>query len=116
MTLDVHIVSHTHWDREWYHTLERFRQRLVPLINELLDDPPHLPESFLLDGQAIVVEDYLDATRGPTMLVLQRDSTDRPVHVVWGIRKDTEGPAVLVTAYRPDPLLWSSDFTKRRTP
>jgi len=64
MTLDVHIVSHTHWDREWYHTLERFRQRLVPLINELLDDPPHLPESFLLDGQAIVVEDYLDVSAG----------------------------------------------------
>ena len=60
MTLDVHIVSHTHWDREWYHPLERFRQRLVALIDEVLDDPPREPESFLLDGQAIVVEDYLD--------------------------------------------------------
>jgi hypothetical protein len=30
-----------------------------------------------------------------------------PVHMVWGIRKDSQGPAVLVTAYRPDPLLWS---------
>jgi len=60
MTLDVHIVSHTHWDREWYHPLERFRQRLVALIDELLDDPPRKPESFLLDGQAIVLEDYVD--------------------------------------------------------
>ena len=40
MALDVHIVSHTHWDREWYHPAERFRQRLVALIDDLLDDPP----------------------------------------------------------------------------
>ena len=57
--LDAHIVSHTHWDREWYHPVERFRQRLVALIDELIDDPPRPGESFLLDGQAIVLEDYL---------------------------------------------------------
>jgi alpha-mannosidase len=57
--LDAHIVSHTHWDREWYHPLERFRQRLVALIDELIEDPPSAGESFLLDGQAIVLEDYL---------------------------------------------------------
>ena len=39
---------------------------------------------------------------------LQRDAAARPVHVVWGIRKDNQGPAALVTAY-PDPLLWSPD-------
>ena len=37
----------------------RFRQRLVALVDELLADPPAAPASFLLDGQAIVVEDYL---------------------------------------------------------
>ena len=56
---DLYVVSHTHWDREWYHTAERFRQRLVALIDDLLDDPPAVGESFLLDGQAIVLEDYL---------------------------------------------------------
>jgi len=56
---EIHVVAHTHWDREWYHAAERFRQRLIPLVDELLDDPPPAGESFLLDGQAIVLEDYL---------------------------------------------------------
>ena len=62
-TLDVHLVSHTHWDREWYHTAARFRQRLVALVDELLDAPPPDGSAFLLDGQAVVLDDYL-AVRG----------------------------------------------------
>src|SRR3712207_9300921 len=56
---EVHIVSHTHWDREWYHPVGRFRQRLVELIDELIDEPPRAGESFLIDGQGVVLEDYL---------------------------------------------------------
>ncbi len=55
----IHVVSHTHWDREWYHTAGRFRQRLVALVDELLDDPPADGASFLLDGQTVVLDDYL---------------------------------------------------------
>jgi mannosylglycerate hydrolase len=58
--LTAHVVAHTHWDREWYHPFVRFRQRLVTLIDELLDHPPGEGESFLLDGQGIVLEDYLE--------------------------------------------------------
>ena len=36
-----------------------------------------------------------------------------PIHVVWGIPKGARSPAVLVTAYRPDPAKWSSDFIRR---
>ena len=39
-SLEFYVVAHTHWDREWYHAADRFRQRLVALIDELLDDPP----------------------------------------------------------------------------
>ena len=55
--LDLHVVTHTHWDREWYHPAERFRVRLVALIDQLLDDPGE--HAFLLDGQTVVLEDYL---------------------------------------------------------
>lgn len=57
--LTVHVVSHTHWDREWYLPAERFRQRLVALIDEVLDLPPTDGSAFLLDGQTVVLEDYL---------------------------------------------------------
>ena len=59
-SLRVLVVSHTHWDREWYHAAGRFRQRLVALVDDLLDDPPRDGQSFLLDGQGIVLDDYLD--------------------------------------------------------
>jgi alpha-mannosidase len=57
--LSAHVVAHTHWDREWYHPFVRFRQRLVALVDDLLDNPPASDESFLLDGQAVILEDYV---------------------------------------------------------
>lgn len=64
-------------------------------------------------GAAIVVEDYADAERGPSVLLLQHEPSGGIIHAVWGISKGAAGPAVLVTAYRPDPQRWSADFTKR---
>jgi hypothetical protein len=85
-------------------------------FREMAADGILLDDLFGNLDSAVVIEDYFDAIRGPTVLVLQKDALGQPVHVVWGIRKGSEGPAVLVTAYRPDPLRWSPDFMKRRTP
>lgn len=59
--LRVCVVSHTHWDREWYHGSGYFAQRLVALVDAILALPKsELSASpFLLDGQAIVLADYL---------------------------------------------------------
>jgi len=58
----LHVVSHTHWDREWYQPFQRFRIRLVRLIDRLLgilaQDPSF--RYFTLDGQTVILEDYLD--------------------------------------------------------
>lgn len=63
---------------------------------------------------AIIVEEYPEYAKGEAVLVLQYDSKGAPVHVLWGIPKGQSSPAVLVTAYRPDPRRWSSDFLRRR--
>jgi len=59
--ITYHLVPHTHWDREWYLTRAGFVARLVPVLDDLvgrLDGDPGF-RSFLLDGQTVLVEDYL---------------------------------------------------------
>ena len=60
------VVPHTHWDREWYAPLETMRFHLVRFFDELvetLEAEPDLP-AFLLDGQSIMLEDYLEIRTG----------------------------------------------------
>ncbi|MCJ7723808.1 MAG: hypothetical protein MUP03_06715, partial [Anaerolineales bacterium] len=57
----LHLISHTHWDREWYLTFQQFRLKLVHLIDGLLEilESDREYRHFMLDGQTIVLDDYL---------------------------------------------------------
>ncbi|MEU0566589.1 alpha-mannosidase [Nonomuraea sp. NPDC005983] len=61
MTTEIVVVPHTHWDREWYEPFQRFRLRLVALLDEVLDTMEREPRyHFTLDGQLACVDDYLE--------------------------------------------------------
>ena len=73
-------------------------------IRDALDGLPH----------AVVVEDYPTYAKGPCVLVLQHVGEGQPIHVVWGIAMGQSTPAVLITAYRPDPSRWDASWRRRR--
>lgn len=74
-----------------------------------------LPERDLAYGidDAIVVEEYPVGNIGPSVLLLQYDTSDQPLHVVWGIKRGEADVAWVITAYRPDDR-WESDLMTRR--
>jgi 2-O-(6-phospho-alpha-D-mannosyl)-D-glycerate hydrolase len=118
------VVSHTHWDREWYQPFETFRVRLVRMMDSLLDlfqrDPDF--KHFALDGQTIPVDDYLEVRPerrylierliregrlliGPNYILpdeflIGAESWVRNLQI--GIRSAREYGAVMTVGYSPD--------------
>lgn len=62
-SLTFHLIFHTHWDREWHLPRAAFHARLVEVMDDLLDRLGRDSglESFLLDGQTVLLEDYVRA-------------------------------------------------------
>jgi hypothetical protein len=84
-------------------------------VKELSDDGILIEPLIAGITDCVVVEEYPDYHKGPCVLVMQR-LEGRPVHLLWGVPKGTTEPAVLITAYLPDPDRWDESSTKRRTP
>jgi Domain of unknown function (DUF4258) len=82
---------------------------------ELEADGLHVHDIVNGLGDAVVVEDYPTYPKGSCVLVLEHDGSNQPIHVVWGIPAGQDSPAVVVTAYRPDPAKWDDTWRKRRT-
>lgn len=61
MKKQAHVISHSHWDREWYLPYEKHHMLEVEFMDKLLDTLERDPEfkSFHLDGQTIMLDDYL---------------------------------------------------------
>src|SRR6266566_4583268 len=61
--LIFHLIAHTHWDREWYLPQATFQTRLVLMLDDLIErlQADAGFRTFLLDGQTVLLEDYLSA-------------------------------------------------------
>jgi mannosylglycerate hydrolase len=85
----VHLVPHTHWDREWYEPFQTFRMRLVELVDELLERMDGDPRMrFTLDGQAATIDDYLEVRPAAEPLIRRLIAEDRLAIGPWQILMD----------------------------
>lgn len=57
----VHVVPHSHWDREWYFTTSRSKIYLMKDFKDVLDTLEEQEEFkfFMIDAQASLLDDYL---------------------------------------------------------
>jgi len=58
----MHVISHTHWDREWRYSFQQFRIMLVEMMDHVLAMLAENPDYrfFHLDSQTIVLDDYFE--------------------------------------------------------
>ncbi|HET8681078.1 MAG TPA: glycoside hydrolase family 38 C-terminal domain-containing protein [Micromonosporaceae bacterium] len=119
----VYLVPHTHWDREWYEPFQRFRLRLVDLLDDVIARAEADPTfHFTLDGQLAAVDDYLEvrpeaAPRiaalvhtgqfaiGPWAILMDEflcsgESIVR--NLEWGLRRAGELGGAMPVGYLPD--------------
>ena len=95
----VHIIPHSHWDKEWYFTSSRSKIYLIKHIKEVLDVLENKEDFgfFLMDAQSSLIEDYLkycpsDEERLKKLISEKKffnrplEYTDRPAGNISGIR------------------------------
>ena len=97
--ITFHVISHTHWDREWYLPFEVFRLELVELIDNLLNILDHNKNFiFHLDGQSIILQDYLEISPDKKELIKKYVSSGNIIIGPWYVLSDeflTSGEALI---------------------
>lgn len=123
MTKKIHVIPHSHWDREWYFTTSRSKVYLMKDLADVLDTLEKQSEMrFMLDAQASLLDDYLtwrpqDAGRisqlvkkgqliiGPwytqtDQMVISAESIVR--NLFYGMRRCADFGRVMQVGYVPD--------------
>ncbi len=90
MVRSVHVLPHTHWDREWYDPFPTFRGRLVAMLDELLPrlEADQAFHHFQLDGQMAVVDDYLTVRPQQRKLIGELSTAGRLSMGPWYVLPD----------------------------
>lgn len=96
---DYCVISHTHWDREWYRPLEVFQLKLVDLIDHCIVTLQKYPDYiFHLDAQTIVLEDYLSIRPSKGEILKKYIREGRLIVGPWYLQNDfylTSGEATV---------------------
>ncbi|MEM2083147.1 MAG: glycosyl hydrolase-related protein [Nitrososphaerota archaeon] len=84
------IVSHTHWDREWYLPYQKFRAKLIKVMDEVIEvlNRDEKFKSFTLDGQIAILEDYLEIKPERRKEIENLVKKDRLLIGPWYIQMD----------------------------
>lgn len=82
---------------------------------EMREDALYLTALLNSLSIATVVEDYPDAWKGPSVLLLQ-EFEGMKFHAIWGLSKSEPNIATIITAYVPDTTKWNTALTKRSKP
>jgi alpha-mannosidase len=87
---NIHIISHTHWDREWYLPFQLFRLKLVHLVDGMLDilEEDRDFKHFMLDGQTIILDDYLQMRPEKETILREHIRKGRIIIGPWHILPD----------------------------
>ncbi len=107
MKYTAHILSHTHWDREWYLNSPYTNEWLIPFFDGLFSMLKKEPDyKFVLDGQLSMVEDYFEELSKNGMSVSNAKRT---------IRTHVERKALFIGPYylQPDWQLLSEESLVR---
>ena len=86
----AHIISHTHWDREWYLPYEKHHMLQIEFMDtliETLEKDEHY-KSFHLDGQTIMIDDYLQVRPEMKERLTKLIQADRIFIGPWFILQD----------------------------
>ena len=86
--MKVTLVPHTHWDREWYEPFDVFVERLVTMMDTLLDLAADGFPHFHLDGQTAMIDDYLERRPERAEELAQRVREGRLSAGPWAAQMD----------------------------
>lgn len=107
MKWNAQIISHTHWDREWYLNSKYTNEWLVPFFDQLFVMFEREENyQFVLDGQMAMIDDYYE----------ELDKAGRPVYVYRNkIKKFVKEGRLLIGPYylQPDWQLLSEESLVR---
>ncbi|MFF2449872.1 alpha-mannosidase [Neobacillus sp. NPDC058068] len=91
MKKTAHIISHSHWDREWYLPFEKHRYYFIKLMNNLIEQfkkEGNAFQSFHLDGQTVLLEDYF-AVHPENREIVKQLIEEKKLHIgPWYVLQD----------------------------